>query len=400
MRILLLNQFFWPDSAATSQLLTDLARDLADRGHEVVAVCGSSSYAAENSGTGLPGIEIRRTPTFKFARGTAARLVSYASFLASALWAGLAGKRPDLVLTLTTPPLLSVVGTLMKRLRGGRHWIWEMDVYPDVAVELGWITRGGFFDRFIGKIADWSRRSSDGLLVLGECMKQRLVDRGIPAAKLHVADNWADGSTIRPRPFPAEPLLKILYSGNLGLAHDVETLRQSMPELNHPPAANFIFSGGGPQRASLEAWCSEHSIHNVFFRSYASRESLGNSLGDSDIGLVTQRPECLGTVVPSKVYGLMAAGRPILFVGPRGSTPHRIIEKFHCGWQIDCGDSHGLVQLLNMLQQNHHLVHEAGKLARRAFVEHYDRRLGVGRIAETIGAANERKGVPDVATAA
>jgi colanic acid biosynthesis glycosyl transferase WcaI len=400
MRILLLNQFFWPDSAATSQLLTDLARELADRGHEVVAVCGGSSYAAENSGTGLPGIEILRTPTFKFARGTAARLVSYASFLASALWAGLGGKRPDLVLTLTTPPLLSVVGTLMKRLRGCRHWIWEMDVYPDVAVELGWITRGGFFDRSIGKIADWSRRSSDGLVVLGECMKQRLVARGIPAAKLHVADNWADGGTIRPGQFSGEPLLKILYSGNLGLAHDVETLRQAMLELNHSPAAQFVFSGGGPRRASLEAWCREHSIHNVIFRSYASRENLGDSLSDSDIGLVTQRPECLGAVVPSKVYGLMAAGRPFLFIGPRGSTPHRIIEKFRCGWQIDCGDSHALVQLLHTLQQNRRLVHEAGKLARRAFVEHYDRRLGVGRIAETIGAVNERKPVPDVATAA
>src|SRR4051812_13378687 len=116
MRILLLNQFFWPDSAATSQLLTDVARELAERGHQIAAVCGSSSYAAESSGAGLPGIEIRRTPAFKFARGTTARLVSYVSFLVCALSAGLAGKRPDLVITLTTPPLLSLVGTVMKYL--------------------------------------------------------------------------------------------------------------------------------------------------------------------------------------------------------------------------------------------------------------------------------------------
>ena len=398
MRILLLNQFFWPDSAPTSQLLTDLARELAARGHEVMAVCGTSSYAAETVDEELPGIEVRRMPGFKFMRGGIGRLICYLSFLISALWAGLTGKRPDLVLTLTTPPLLSLVGTIMKYLRGCSHWIWEMDVYPDVAVELGWIRQGGLLDRCIGNLADWSRRSSDGVIVLGECMKQRLLDRGIPLGKLHVADNWADGSKIRPTSFPKEPLLKILYSGNLGLAHEVDTVCQTMLELNPDPAATFVFSGGGPRRAPLAAWCREHSIENVSFQSHSTPETLGENLGDSDIGLVTQRAECLGSVVPSKIYGLMAAGRPIVFIGPRGSTPHRIIERFRCGWQIDCGDSHGLAQLLYTLRYNRRLIYEAGKLARRTFVENYDLPIGVSRIADALDARTENL-EPSVATA-
>lgn len=400
MRILLLNQFFFPDSAATSQLLTDVARELAERGHEVMVVCGNSSYAANNTDATLPGIEIQRTRGFRFARGTAARLFSYVSFLLLALWAGLTGKRPDLVLTLTTPPLLSVIGTLLKRVRGCRHWIWEMDVYPDVAAELGWITRGGLIEHAIGVVADWSRHSSDGVFVLGDCMKEKLAARGIPVSKMHVAHNWADGSKINPAPFPGEPLLKILYSGNLGLAHDVETVRRAMLGMNDEPAAHFVFSGGGPQRAAMEQWCTERSLRQVSFRSYSSRENLGNSLGDSDIGLVMQRQECLGTVVPSKVYGLMAAGRPILFIGPKGSTPHRIVQKFRCGWQVDCGDAHGLIDLLHTLQQNRRLVHDAGKAARRAFLENYDLPLGVARIADALGAAAQKKAAPTAATAA
>ncbi len=400
MRILLLNQFFWPDSAPTSQLLTDVARELAARGHEVTAICGSSSYAAEMLDAELPGIEVRRMPVFKFMRGGIGRLICYLSFLISTLWAGLTGKSPDLVLTLTTPPLLSLVGTIMKCLRGCSHWIWEMDVYPDVAVELGWIAQGGLLDRCIGNLADWSRRSSDGVIVLGECMKQRLLDRGIPLDKLLVADNWADGSKIRPASFPGEPLLKILYSGNLGLAHEVDTVCQTILELNPDPAAHFVFSGGGPRREALEAWCREHSVGTVSFQSYSTPETLGENLGDSDIGLVTQRAECRGSVVPSKIYGLMAAGRPIVFIGPKGSTPHRIIERFRCGWQIDCGDSHGLAQLLYTLQYNRRLIHEAGKLARRAFVDNYDLPIGVSRIADALDTRTEQKLEPSVATAA
>ena len=178
MRILLMNQFFWPDSAATSQLLTDLAVEMAARGHQVHVLCAEGSYAVA-SAERQPAVTIHRIPALPFTRGKLSRVLSYLSFYLGAAWRGLTVARPDLVLTLTTPPLLSLIGTLIKRVRGSRHYIWEMDVYPDVAVSLGYFKPAGLLDRGIGLLADLSRRQADGILALGDCMKRRLIHRGI-----------------------------------------------------------------------------------------------------------------------------------------------------------------------------------------------------------------------------
>ena len=102
-------------------------------------------------------------------------------------------------------------------------------------------------------------------------------------------------------------------------------------------------------------------------------------LAQGHIGLVTQRPESLGSVVPSKTYGIMAAGRPILFIGPKQATPARIVEEYRCGWHIEPGDVKGLVDLLETLAQRPDLIHYAGDLARQAFEQHYDRPIAVAR---------------------
>ena len=133
-----------------------------------------------------------------FAHGPPGRVLSYGSFFLSCFSRGLTIARPDLVITLTTPPLLSLIGNALKLLRGARHFIWEMDLYPDVAVDLAYFKAGGLLDRVIGFLADLSRRHADGILALGSCMKDRLIARGIPAKKIHVAENWADGTLIQP----------------------------------------------------------------------------------------------------------------------------------------------------------------------------------------------------------
>ena len=384
MKILLVNQFFWPDSAATSQLLTDLAHELAARGHDVTAVCGTGVYAADEQRSDSPAVKIVRTPAIRFHRGGLGRILSYTSFLGTAFWAGLVSSKPDVILTLTTPPLLSLAGTIIRYLRGVRPWIWDMDVYPDVAVALGYLPAQGLAERVIGALADFSRRRADGILVLGECMRDRLVAHGISHDRLHVAHNWADSRKIKPVQFSKTPMLKILYSGNLGLAHDVETIREAMLALRNEPIIQFDFAGGGSRREELEAWTIEQGIRNVEFRPYCSRKDLGESLGRGDLGLVTQRVDCLGSVVPSKVYGLMAAARPILFIGPKEAQPGRIIQQFQCGWQIDCGDSAGLVDLLRSLDADRDRLSEAGLRGRRALLDYFDLPRGVRRIADLL----------------
>jgi glycosyltransferase involved in cell wall biosynthesis len=387
MRILLLNQFFWPDSAATSQFLTDLARELSERGHEVYAISAEGgSYAPEDL-SDRPSVHIQRVRTTRFVHGSIGRVLSYGSFFLSCLMRGLAVELPDLVITLTTPPLLSLIGNTLKFLRGTRHFIWEMDVYPDVAVDLEYFRAGGLLDRAIGLLADFSRRHADGILALGPCMKERLVGRGIPENKIHISENWADGNLIQPVPrSEGDERLTILYSGNLGLAHDTATILGAMKELKDDQSFRFIFAGGGPLRKQLADTCKAEGI-DAEFRPYSTRTSLGESLGVGDIGLVTQRPECVGSVVPSKVYGLLAAGRPVLYIGPRSSTAGQLIRKHDCGWQIDSFDVITLVALLRALAADRYQVQEAGRRAREVFLKYYDLPLGVGRICQLIGAS-------------
>lgn len=393
MRVLLLNQFFWPDSAATSQLLTDLARGLAERGHEVHAICAEPGYALQDE-TNPPPAQVHRIRSVRFVRGSLGRVASYASFFLGSAWRGLRVPRPDVVITLTTPPLLSLVGNLVKFLRLSKHFIWEMDVYPDVAVDLRYVPRGGVFERVIGAVADLSRKRSDGILALGACMRDRLLRRGLPASKIFIAENWADSKMIYPAswPEPGAPLT-ILYSGNLGLAHDVDTIVQAMTALKDDKSFRFVFAGGGARRKLLEALCREREIRSVEFRPYSSKTSLGESLGSGHIGLITQQAACLGSVVPSKVYGLLAAGRPVLFIGPEESTVAQIIKRFDCGWHISCGDASSLLDLLRTLSKNRTVVEQAGARARQAFLKFYDLPHGVSRICALIGLSSPAEAV-------
>lgn len=166
-------------------------------------VCGTARYAdADQSDT--PAVAVTRVRALPFGRNVIARILSYASFLGSAAWHGMWNQRADIVITLTTPPLVSTVGTLLKWMRGSRHFIWEMDIYPDVAIDLGYVARGGIVARVVGLLADLSRQKSDGVVALGECMRDRLIRRGIPAQNIHIAENWADGRLFTPSPIPLE----------------------------------------------------------------------------------------------------------------------------------------------------------------------------------------------------
>jgi glycosyltransferase involved in cell wall biosynthesis len=383
MRILVINQFFWPDTAATGQLLSDLARVVDPESHTVTVFCGTTQYGSIDSGS-PPPVEIVRFGGIGFSRARLRRLFSYASFFLGAAVRALRTPRPDIVLTMTTPPLISLLGTLVKQLRGARHIVWEMDLYPDIAVDLKVLKPGSITTRLVGWLADFSRKRADGIIALGEDMKARIAARGIPEEKIVVAENWADGDEITPHPFQRGPLV-VHYSGTLGLAHEQHTVRESMRQLRGNSSFRFVFVGGGACHAGLEQFCRAHDVDTAEFRPYTKRCDLSANLAEGHVGLVTQIPETLGAIVPSKIYGIMAAGRPILFIGPSGSTPARIIEQHGCGWRIDPGDSDSLVRLLQQLEANRDLLREAGVRARDAFEKHYEKSIGVARLLSILG---------------
>jgi colanic acid biosynthesis glycosyl transferase WcaI len=389
MKILLLNQFFWPDSSATSQMVTDLARGLTDRGHEVYSISAGGGYAPADRGEAPPVI-MHYVQALPFVRGKVGRVLSYASFYAGAMWRAFTTPKVDVVLTLTTPPLLSLLGNAIKMLRGTRHFIWEMDMYPDVAVDCGYFKAGGIADRSTGILADWSRRHADGVIALGECMRDRLLARGTTADKIYISYNWADSRAIPVLPFSGDTgRLTILYSGNLGLAHDLDTIFGAIRNLREDTRFRFIFVGSGGRREELSAFIDAEQINSIELRPYADRADLAKSLAIGDIGLVTQREVCCGTVVPSKVYGLLAAGRPILFIGPANAMPALIIRSFNCGWHVSVDDiSHATTLLLHLI--DHPLeVQAAGARGRQALLENFDLPLGIARIAEIIGASSQ-----------
>jgi glycosyltransferase involved in cell wall biosynthesis len=288
------------------------------------------------------------------------------------------------VLTLTTPPLVSIVGTLVKGLRGSRHFIWEMDVYPDIAVDLNVLKPRSRFTKLIGTLADFSRRRADGIIALDDDMKARLMARGIPEHKILVAENWADGCEILPAPFQEGPLV-VHYSGTFGLAHEEYTITEAIRRLRNDNRFRFVFVGGGTRREKLEEFCRREGIRTVEFRPYVDRSDLGRSLAEGHVGLVTQIPETVGAVAPSKIYGIMAAGRPILYIGPTTATPARVIQKRGCGWRIEPGDVEGLVRLLLHLEQDRDLLGKAGVRARAVFRERYDKPIGVARVLTILG---------------
>jgi hypothetical protein len=386
MKILLLNQFFWPDSSATSQLLTDLSRSLSEAGHEVTVVCSEKGGYASAAQHNAPPVHVLRVKGLRFTRGTLGRISSYLTFYLGAAFRSLTLPKQQIVLTLTTPPLLPLLGTVVKLVRGSRHFIWEMDLYPDIAVDLGYFKANGILDRVVGACADYSRRKANGILALGECMANRLEMRSTRfneswSPKVWVAHNWADGADIVPVVSRENTdKLTLLYSGNVGLAHDFATVLGSIETLGEDPRFRFYFQGSGARLSEISDFIDRSKLTTISLGAFVSRSTLANSLATCDVGLVTQREVVCGSVVPSKIYGLLAAGKPILFIGPSESTAARIVTQFSCGWVITPGDTTGLTTLLKHLAVHRHEVAVAGQLARQALVTHFDLPQGVARI--------------------
>jgi glycosyltransferase involved in cell wall biosynthesis len=395
VKILFISQFFWPEVANTSVLVTDFARFLEGEGHKVTVICGAKGYAGEDA-SARPNVKVVNVPTIKFGHHRAVRMLSYASFLVFAFAAALRrNSLPDVVITMTTPPLISLIGAFLKKVSGVKHYVWEMDMYPDVAVDLGVVAAHSVFTRAIGYLADLGRSHSDRIIALGECMKDRLLARGVPLEKIRIAGNWADGDPYKGlNKQPDRDQLIIVYTGNLGMGHDVETVSRAMLGLRSDPRLRFVFLGGGERMKELQSFCGKNRLENVEFLSYVARERFNDIMKTADIGLVTQNPDCVGSIVPSKFYSIAAAGLPILYIGAAHATPARLIDQFQCGWFVPAGQPHALESLLGRLANDRAQVLRLGAAALAAFRELWDRPVALQHLAEMLDLAARSVGSP------
>jgi glycosyltransferase involved in cell wall biosynthesis len=392
-KILFINQYYWPDHASTAQHLTDLAESLATQGYECHVVASRGSY---KPGQPRPparethnGVEIRRVNATSLGRrGTWARMTDYLSFYAGAFVTALWAPRCDVVVTLTTPPIIGLIGTMLKWTKKSRHVYWSMDLHPDASLALGRMSPKSLFARAMQGLSNFVYRRADRVVVLGPYMADRIALKGVPPKRLAMIPVWSDRDEIYPTPRDANPLRKSLgldkafvamYSGNLGLAHTFDEFLEAARLLRDRPEIVFLFVGEGPRLAEVTRACEQEGLANIRVLGYVARNRLNASLSLADVHLISMRQEMTGIVVPGKLYGVMAAGRPAIFVGPEHCETADTIRGAGCGFSVTPGDVRGLVDALCHLASNAGLARLMGEKGRSAFLANHERRLCCNR---------------------
>ncbi|MEO5936001.1 MAG: glycosyltransferase family 4 protein [Terriglobales bacterium] len=402
MRVLILNQFFYPDISATSQLMTDLAEDLAAQGAEVTALASNVSYTG---GKSFPSAEtygavrIERVPVIAFDRANILRRVgSYLSFYVSAFFRLLRLPKQDVILVLTTPPLVAIVAWAIRLLKGSRFVYLVQDLYPDIAYAFGMMKQKSLAGRLLDAIALFLLQRADAVIALGACMQERLLAKGLAPEKIHVIPNWADGTQIVPIPGIGNPFrathglegkFVVLYSGNMGRAHDFTAILKSMEQLQAEKDIVFVFIGAGPKKVELEDFVKTHADANVRILDYVPREELKLSMGAADLSIVAVADGLEGLVVPSKLYGIMASGRPALYVGPSSSEAARTITAHRCGFVVSNADADGFTQSVLRAKADVHSLQAMGIAARQAFDQKFDRPVATRRYFDLLTAVTK-----------
>ena len=384
MRVLLLNQYFHPDLAPTAQLASDLGEALARAGHEVHAVASNRPYAPSGIGVCLPrhertrGVQIHRVPSTAMGRGShLLRAVDYVSYMAGAAVTVLGGLRPDVVVALSTPPLLAALGLAARELQGTRLVLWVMDVYPEVAIELGALARGGIAARLVGGVSRLVLARADAVVALDEAMRARLIAGGAPSDRVEVVDNWCDGAAIRPLPSAGNGLRRELgiadeefvvsYSGNMGHGHDFDTVVEAMALLAGEPV-RWLFIGDGPRRVSVERAIADRGLAaRAIHLPYRPSSALPLSLTAADASLVTLKERLAGLIVPSKLYAILAAGVPVLYVGPPEGRAHEVAGAEGAGASLRNGDATGLAAAIQRLRTDEPRRADTGRRARHLY---------------------------------
>jgi len=385
-RILFVNQYYWPDHASTAQHLADLAESLAAQGYECHVLCGLGQY--KTGVARLPahevhnGVHIHRVKVSALGRkSTLHRMCDYLSYYVQATRKALFMQHFDLVVTLTTPPLIGLVGTLLKLFRGSKHIFWSMDLHPDASIGLGRMSETNLLARSLQKISNTIYRWADRVVVLGPYMGDRIIAKGVRPERMREVPVWSRRDEIFPRERAGHPLREelgleeqfvVMYSGNLGLAHQFEEVISAAETLEFRRDITFLFVGDGPRLGQVKEAVAAKNLTNVRFMDYFPRESLHLSLSVADTHLITMRDAMTGIVVPGKLYGAMASGRPTLFVGPEYCESADTIRESDCGQTVRTGDVAGLVKAIQVMADNPQRASLWGANGRRAFLRTFE----------------------------
>ena len=388
MSIVFLNRCYWPDSEATGQLLTELCEFLAPR-WDVSSVVGQPNWDIEKEGfvrSGIQernGVKIHRLLHSKLPKGQRfSRIRNLISFtLAVRKWGKQFAKQVrskafasnPLLVCETDPFLLPLVVGPLARKTKSRVVYYLQDIYPDVAVAVG-VSKNNFFIRMLRARLKQEYLKADAIVVLDEDMKDRLVGWGLPAEQMRIVPNWMDCSVVKPiktnNPFRDEHQLEnrfvVMHSGNMGMTQRLDVLVDAIRLMSQSVSSGgkastlsttLMLVGNGAKRAWLEE--KAVGLDHVKFLDYQPREQLSASLSAADLHVVSMDQAITGCLAPSKLYGILASGTPVLAIVPKGNAVWRLVEQERLGWTVEPGDAAAIAKA----------IQEAESLDRNALAE-------------------------------
>jgi glycosyltransferase involved in cell wall biosynthesis len=341
VKVLLLNQCFWPDVVATAQQLTGVARGLAERGHSVTVITSRRGY--DDAKLRFParerwhGIDIVRLPTIGLGKTSRwRRALNFASFSAACVCRLAMLRRQDAVVALTSPPLISWLAALFTRLKGGRMIFWVMDLNPDEAIAAGWLKPDSVTAKILSALLKSSMRHAERIIALDRFAKQRIVDKGIRESSVAIIPPWSHDDSVRfdregrevfRRRHNLSEKFVVMYAGNHSPCHPLDTLLEAAKKLNARDDIVFCFVGGGSEFGKVEEFARANQLRNVRGLPYQPQSELSGLLSAADLHVVIMGDGYQGIVHPCKIYNILAVGSPFLYIGPIESHVGEIISR-------------------------------------------------------------------------
>ncbi len=352
-RVLFINRSYWPDAEATGQLLTELCEGLADQ-FEVEVLCGQPNANPRNEAFKRRGYEskhsvgIHRIGHFAFDkhRSLLHRAANLISFLLIAVVKSLLIKRPDIIVVETDPFLLATLGRFLKFWKRSKLVVYLQDLYPDVAIAVDKV-KPGLITKTVRFLLFGAYKRADRIVVLSNDMKRRLVEQGVESQKIVIIPNWIDTEVVYPikgaeNQFRKEQGLDgkfvVMHSGNMGLTQRLEQLVEVADRLRDREDICFLLVGGGAAKGGLEAMIVERSLTNILTIPYQPREKLAESLSAADLHVISMHPAITGCLMPSKMYGILASGTPILAIVPEETDVAVVVDQESVGFAVAPGN--------------------------------------------------------------
>jgi len=390
-KFFLITQVFYPDEVSTANLFTNLCSYLAGDQVEVEVWCAQPSYTHLKKQPGKivhNGINIRYLPSTNFPKtNLPGRLVNYLTFTVSVICRLIFSWDKTAVFTHTTPPSLGIIISFICAFKKRKFVYILLDIFPDGLIRLGNVSERNLFIKLWRKLNIAALKKCEKIIVIGRDMKKWLAEV-YPAGldKTEYIPLWQDDRLINPVEFENNEFVQehqlqgkfvVQYSGNMGMWNEMETLGKAV--LRNIEDVFFIFVGGGRRKNELLRTVSVYEQKNILLLPFQSNNKLSNVLSGCHAALVTLKEGLEGIAVPSKIYGIMAAGVPVIALVPEQSEIAYIVREENCGYIVHPSDVDGLIDAILKLKSDEQLRKTMGLNGRKAFEEKYTTRIIAGK---------------------